>query len=372
MKLIVSSSELLKATLTALKAIPSKATDTIFENFLFELEAKTLKITATDKELTLYYSIEVDKAIEEGRIGVPAKQITDLLKELPDQPISIETKTENSFECSWTNGHSILPYFNADDFPKIQELSEEKHSFSISMPELLEAINSTIYACANDESRVVMNAIFFDIIKGSSTLVASDMNKLICYTTELNSDFEDSFILHKRHANLLKSILGKEDDMVLVEFDNKAIVFKFQNISIICCRVLGSYPDYKAIIPKDNNNVLQIGRSKLLNIVKRIAVCSPKASSHIKFELKDSSLEVSAQDTGFELEASEKTPCEYSGEELTIGFRSNHIVDILSNLNSEEVIMKFADRRRAALILPVPDSKEADKSFGIVMPVMVK
>ena len=136
--------------------------------------------------------------------------------------------------------------------------------------------------------------------------------------------------------------------------------------------MVGKYPDYRTIIPQNNSNILRINRVQLLNTVRRISVCSPKGSNHIKFELTPGSLEISAQDPGFEIAAHEKVACQYDGSDLAIGFKSTHIIEMLSNLSCEEIVMKFVDKRRSALLLPSEEEAKSEKVFGIVMPIMVK
>ncbi len=373
MKLVVSSSELLKAILTVQKAIPAKTTEAILEDYLFVLKGSSLEITASDKEITLKTVIEVESTEQEGRMAVPARQMTDLLKELPDQPLTISTVSESSFTCAWANGESSLPYFNPDDYPQIQTVGENATQIKISAETLADGIANTVYASSDEDNRPVMNSIYFDIKPDCTTMVASDLQKLICYTADdVNAPAESSFILNKRHANVLKGLLGKESGEIDVNFDEKIAVFSFGNITMISCLVVGKYPDYRTIIPKNNSNILRINRMQLLNTVRRIAVCSPKASNHIRFDLTAGSLEISAQDLGFEIAAHEKVACNYEGEELTIGFKSTHIVEILSNIGCEEIVMKFADKRRSALIMPAEDEVGTFRAFGIVMPIMVR
>ncbi|MGP1392572.1 MAG: DNA polymerase III subunit beta [Candidatus Cryptobacteroides sp.] len=373
MKLVVSSSELLKGILTVSKAIPAKAVEAILEDYLFVLKGNILEITASDMEITLKTEIEVENTEEEGRIAVPARQITDLLKELPDQPITISTKSENSFECAWSSGASTLPYFNPDDYPVIQSVGEGAITVEMPAETLSEGIGSTIYASSDEESRPIMNSIFFDIKADTTTFVASDLQKLICYTAiDVKSPGEASLILNKRHAGVIRAIIGKDIENISLTFDDKIAVFKFGKTTVICCLVVGKYPDYTTIIPKNNSNILNINRLQLLNTVRRIAVCSPKASNHIKFDLSEGSLEISAQDLGFEIAAHEKIICEYKGDDLSIGFKSTHIIEILSNLSCENIVMKFADKRRSALILPSEEEAAEEKVFGIVMPIMVR
>ena len=372
MKFVVSSSELLKGILTVQKAIPNKTSEAILEDYLFVLEGDSLRITASDMEITLRTVIKVESNLEDGSIAVPAKQLTELLKEIPDQPITIATLGESSFECAWSSGSSTLPYFNPEDYPTIISAGEGAKTVEFPAQTLIEGIASTVYAASDEESRPIMNSIFFDIKPDATTLVASDLQKLICYSSsDVKAPEEASFVLNKRHAVVLRSILGKDDGNVTVNFDEKTAVFTFGDTTLISCLVVGKYPDYRVIIPKNNSNILNINRLQLLNTVRRIAVCSPKASNHIKFELTQGSLEVSAQDVGFEIAAHDKVSCQYDGDDLVIGFKSTYIIEILSNLNCESVTVKFADKRRSALILP-GDEEGKEKVFGIVMPVMVR
>ena len=140
---------------------------------------------------------------------------------------------------------------------------------------------------------------------------------------------------------------------------------------MICRLVVGKYPKYRDVIPQNNANVLKIDRTLLLNTVRRVAVCSNKASNHIKFTLKEGQLEVSAQDLGFALAAYEKINCDYAGDELTIGFKSTFLTEILSNMGCNGIVIKFADARRAALILPSEEEAESEKICGILMPIMI-
>ena len=163
MKLNISSTDLLKGLLDVSKAIPSKSPLPILENFLFVLKGNRLEVTASDSELTLRTAIEVDGAEEGGSIAVPARHMIDLLKELPDQPVRIRTVSDSSFECAWASGNSVLPYFPADDYPEIKGTGEDAQKVEFPAASLVEGIQGTVYATADDEIRPAMNGIFFDI-----------------------------------------------------------------------------------------------------------------------------------------------------------------------------------------------------------------
>lgn len=372
MKLVISSSELLKGILAVAKAIPAKSPLPILENFLFDLKGNVLEITASDSELTLKTAVEVESGAEEGAIAVPAKHMMDLLKELPDQPLTIATVSDSSFECNWSSGNSSLPYFPAIDYPVTQEMQENAIKVIFPAATLVDGIAGTIYATADDEIRPTMNGIFFDIDVESTTLVASDAHKLICYTTnDVKADEKSSFILHKKPAAILRSIISKTAETVEVTFDAKNAVFKFDNTLVTCRLVAGKYPKYRDVIPQNNSNVLKIDRSLLLNSVRRISVCANKASNSIKFDIKAGSLEISAQDIGFSIAAYEKVGCQYEGDDLTIGFKSTFLIEILSNMTCNGVVIKFADSKRAALVLPSEEEAENEKICGILMPILI-
>ena len=371
MEFKVSSAELLKGVMNVSKAIPAKTTLPILENFLFVVGDGILEITASDQELTLRTTVEVE-AKAQGTIAVPARQIIDLLKALPDQPIDIRTKGEGSFECVWSNGNSSLPFFPAEDYPAIKTVEDDAETVVFPAQSLAEGISGTIYATADDEMRPAMNGIFFDIDTASTTLVASDSHKLICYTTaDVQAVQKSSFILHKKPAAVLRSLLEKGEGEVQIKFDGANVVFWYGSTMMVCRLIVGKYPKYRDVIPQNNSNILRIDRQQLLNTVRRVSVCASKASNHVKFTLAPGQLEITAQDLGFALAAYEKLECDYSGDELAIGFKSSFLVDILSNMGCETLVMKFMDARRAVLILPSEEEESSEKICGILMPIMI-
>lgn len=371
MEFNVSSATLLKALMDVSKAIPAKSSLPILENFLFTLKGGKLEITASDQELTLQTTVEVENGKDDS-IAVPARHVTDLLKALPDQPVAFKTSGDSAFEVIWNNGNSSLPYFPAEDYPAIKGVGAEATTVTFKADSLAEGIGSTVYATADDEMRPTMNGIFFDVKSGSATLVASDSHKLICYTAQdVTAAAEASFILHKKAANALKLLLDKEDGDVAAKFDASTVLFTFGSTTMTCRLVVGKYPKYRDVIPQNNSNILSIDRELLLNTVKRIAVCANKASNHIKFALSSGELEITAQDLGFAIAAYEKVACDYTGDKMEIGFKSSFLIEILANMNCETVVMKFADGKRAALIVPSPEESSSEKICGIIMPVMV-
>ncbi len=373
MKFIVSSTDLLQGLLSVSRVIASKSSLPILDNFLFLLEGNSLTVTASDSETTLKTIITIDDVAEGGEIAIPAKLLTDTLKELPAQPIEFASDAERSIvNISWMSGSAQIPYMSAEDYPQLPMLSDSvKLTFDASV--LTDGINSTIYATAEEELRPVMNGIYFDITPESTTLVASNAHKLVCYTRkDVKGSKNASFILPKKPANILKNNLAKlADESVEITFDKTNAMFKFENSLLVCRLVEGTYPAYKSVIPKNNTNIISIARNELLNASKRVAVCSNQATGQIIFKLSQNRMEITAQDLDFSMSAQETLTCEYEGTPMEIGFKSTFLIEILSNFPYDTICIKLADPNRAALIQPAVQSEPEEEICALLMPMRI-
>lgn len=373
MKFTVSSSELLHGLLSVSRVISTRNTLPILDNFLFVLTGNVLEVTASDLEMTLKTTIKIDDVQEEGEIAVPAKILTDLLKEFPEMPISFTSlENENLIELKWATGASKIPYFSADEYPVLPQLEDISLSISVPADILLSGINYTLYATAEEELRPVMNGIFFDMSPECTSMVASDSHKLVCYTrNDIKSEDKSSFILPKKPASILKTILAKADDTVKITFDSKNAYFEFEGNVLICRLVEGTYPAYKSVIPKNNPNKLIINRIELLNAVKRVSVCSNQATSHVKLSLSFNKLMISASDTSYSVSSHENLSCQYDGDVMDIGFKSTFLVEILNNLPFEEISLELADPTRAGLILAAGEKDTDEDICTLLMPIRI-
>ncbi|MBQ3175802.1 MAG: DNA polymerase III subunit beta [Bacteroidales bacterium] len=373
MKFIVSSTDLLQGLLSVSRVIASKNALPILDNFLFVLEGNSLTVTASDSETTLKTIINIDEVSEGGEIAVPAKLLTDTLKELPTQPIEFSTEPEKSIiNIVWMSGSAQIPYLSTEDYPQMPQLSEPVN-LTFKAEVLSDAINNTIYATADEELRPVMNGIFFDITPESTTMVASNAHKLVCYTrTDVKGNGTQGFILPKKPANILKNNLAKLSEAdVEISFDKKNAYFKFDNSLMVCRLVDGTYPAYRSVIPKNNTNIVTIGRSELLNASKRVAVCSNQATGQLIFRLSQNSIVISAQDIDFSMSAQERISCEYDGAPMEIGFKAVFLNEILSNLPYDQICIKLADPNRAALIQPAVQSEPDEEICALLMPMRI-
>ena len=239
MNFVVSSNELLNRLQTISRVINSKNTLPILDNFLFQLKDNELKITACDLETTFVTTLKIENVASEGEVAIPAKLLTDSLREFSDQPLTFRVdKSTLLIEIRWNSGKSNIPGASVEDFPSLPALDDEKKStIEITADALSESINRTLFATADDQLRPVMNGIYFDLNdeENSLTFVASDAHKLVRYTrSDVKVEAKAAFILPKKPANLLRAILTKEEEAVKIEFDEKNVIFKLSNYVLVC------------------------------------------------------------------------------------------------------------------------------------------
>ncbi|SDC43747.1 DNA polymerase III subunit beta [Williamwhitmania taraxaci] len=374
MKFVVSSTELLSHLQTVSRVISNKNTLPILDHFLFQLSGNGLTITASDLETTLVTSINLENVSEEGVVAVPAKLLTDTLKEFSDQPLTFDVNTDTkAIVINSETGKFTLPGQDGEDFPAIPTVREDKKSvLQTSTETLFSGISKTLFATADDELRAVMNGIFIELTESDVTFVATDAHKLVRYKRmDVKSDGAASFILPKKPAALLKAILAKDSNNVMVEFDDKNAFFTLTNYRMICRLVEGTYPSYASVIPANNPNRLTIDRIELYNALKRVAVFSNQASNLVKLELVGNQLTISAQDLDFSISAYERLNCIYEGDNMQIGFKSTFLIEILSNLSSSDVVLQLSDPSRAGLILPTEKEIDDEDTLMLLMPMMI-
>jgi len=375
MKFVISSTELLSHLQAISRVISAKNTLPILDNFLFQLQDNELKITASDLETTLITTIALENVTDEGSIAIPARILTDTLKEFPDQPLTFDINTESfGVVITTENGKYNVVGQNGEDFPQLPIIKDEQKT-SVQLPSelLLNGITKTLFATADDELRPVMNGIYIELFTDSMTFVASDAHKLVRYRRmDAKADQESSFILPKKPASLLKAILPKEENDVVIEFDDKNAFFTLSNYKLVSRLVEGNYPSYNSVIPTNNPNKLTIDRLELYNALKRVALFSNQASNLVKLELKNNQMNVSAQDIDFSISANERLNSQYEADEMEIGFKSSFLIEILSNLTSTDVLAEFSDPSRAGIFFPAEKENEDEDVLMLLMPMMIK
>ncbi len=369
MKFSISSAELLKKIQLANGAIGSNTVVPVLEDFLFVIEGNDLTISSTDLETSIITTLEVI-ADEGGSVAIPGKILFDTLKALPEQPITIEVDdAKHSIEITSSYGKYKLSGDNPEDFPTIPQ-PDNTESVTLSAHMLDEAINKTIFATSNDELRLAMTGVYFQIDFSKIIFVATDAHKLVKYTfSGLDGDINSSFIVPKKSLSLLRNALP-DTGTVQISFNKNNAFFTFDDHQLICRLIDAQYPNYNAVIPVDNPNVMTVSRSDFLSSLKRIAIYANKTTNQVILNIDEGSLTIEAQDLDFSNEATEQLVCQYSGEPITIGFNAKFLIEMLGVLDTDEVKVELSTPNKAGIILP-GENPDDEELLMLVMPVML-
>jgi DNA polymerase-3 subunit beta len=371
MKFIVSSAQLLKQLQTVSGVLNSSNTLPILDNFLFEISDNTLSISASDLETTMKTTIKNAEADEDGNIAIPAKLLLDTLKTFSDQPLTfLIDKDTYGIEIGSENGKFKLAGQNGDEFPKTPSM-ESASKTTMPSEVLASAINKTLFATGNDELRPIMSGVFCELSSEGCIFVATDAHKLVKYRrTDATADSTVSFILPKKPLTLLKNSLINDSD-VSIEYNETNAFFVFDDIELICRLIDGKYPNYEAVIPKENPNVLTIDRLEFYNSIRRVAIFASKSTHQIRLKIAGSELHISSEDLDFSNEAFERLSCNYAGEDIEIGFNSRYLLEMINNLSSEQINLEMSAPNRAGIIIPQDGISENEEVLMLVMPVML-
>lgn len=374
MDFVISSSQFLSHLQIVSRVVNSKNALPILDNVLLSIEDGFLRITASDLESTITTTIPLENYSGTGVIATDMKKILEVIKEFSEQPLTFSISTEdNRIDITSGYGKYTIVGVDASDFPQTAQLKSDKAiSVSISPDILYCGINSAIFATGDDELRPIMNGIFIELQESGINFVATDAHKLVKYTRkEVKAQTESSFILPKKPASILKTILPKAADDVILEFDEKNAVFSFGSIKLTCRLLEGVYPNYNSVIPRDNPNNLVIDRVELANSLRRVGMFASQASNLVGLKLSGNSLEISAQDMDFSISGRETLSCQYQGDDMEIGFKSNFLCEILNNISTTEVSIELSDPTRAGIILPKDNENPEEEVLMLLMPMMI-
>lgn len=370
MKFIVSSTTLLKQLQILGGVINSSNTLPILDNFLFELKDSKLTVSASDLETTMASTLNVE-ADEDGSIALPARILLDTLKTFPEQPLTFVVEDNHTVEISSSHGKYAVAYAEGSEFPKSVSL-EDPSSTTMIGDVLASAISKTIFAAGNDDLRPVMSGVFFQFSTEGLTFVATDAHKLVKYSrSDVSASQVAEFIMPKKPLNLLKGILAGTEDDVLIEYNESNAKFTFNNTQLVCRLIDGKYPNYEAVIPKENPNKLLIDRAQFLSSVRRVSIFSNKTTHQIRLKIAGAELNISAEDIDFSNKAEERLSCDYQGDDMQIGFNSRFLTEMINNLNSDTVQLEMSLPNRAGILTPADGLDEGEQIIMLVMPVML-
>lgn len=373
MRFTVSSSALSSKLNMLAKVIGSKNSLPILDCFLFQVANGEMSITASDSDNVIKSTLALTDHDGEGEFCVPNRVILDALKELPEQPLHFDVDAAGeavAIKIVYQNGLYNFTGQSAEEYPRTQSMNDACTTVSLPTEMLINNISRSLFATANDELRPVMNGIYFDLTADALAIVASDGHKLVrSKNFTIKSESPSAFNLPKKPASLLKNILSKDGDDAIIKFDDRSAEIQFSDGVMRCRLIDGRYPNYNSVIP-NNPNEVTVDRRGLQSALRRVLPFASESSQLIRFHIESGRFEVSSEDIDFSTSAKEQLSCEYNGSPISIGFKGSSLMEILSNLTSDNIIIQLADPSRAGIIVPA-EQPENEDILMLIMPMLL-
>lgn len=348
MKIKTNKEELLKATQVVQNVINERNTLPILSNILIETVKNHLRLITTDLDIGISYIFPTE-VIEDGSITMPAKKFFSIIKELPNGSITITAKKNNLVTIECEKCFFKIMGIPKEEFPKLPEF-KNLDTLAIAQSKLKEMLNLTGFAMSHDETRYILNGVYFVIKPRNITLVATDGRRLALIKTDIANPqaIDKKIIVPTKTIQELLRNLKTEGEVKLVFADNQ-VMFEFDNTVIISRLIEGEFPNYEQVIPKEVKERLKLDREKFLWATKRAGILATPDSQSIKIDLFKNKMVVSKNtpDLG---EAREELDINYSGKEFSIGFNPNYLTDVLKSLDADEIDFELSDAEKPGVI----------------------
>ena len=375
MKFIISKTALEMAVKNICRVINPKNALPILADILcmVDEERKTITMTGSDSEAWLTYQIALQECEGGGPFCIGADLLRDALAELSEQPLTIlaTTESDNRFTLRHESGTTVLPLELSDEYPTPRHIDSTVNEWSLESGMLKRVLKRSMFATANDDLRPVMNGVYFDQQDGVLNVVASNGHVLIRNAEEVDNA-PDSFIMTKKAANLLPTLMDGDDEVVMA-FDDRAVRVEQGPMSFTFLMVEGKYPNYMSVIPQDAPYSLTADRQALLKALRNVAHFTPGSSRLVKLTmLSNQTMELRGEDFDYSTEATDRIGIDYpAGRDMTLGVKADSIIDELSRIIEPQVTMRFTDPSRAVTFNPVEPLYQGEEITMLLMPMLL-
>ena len=375
MKFIISKTALEMAVKNICRVINSKNALPILGDVLcmVDEERKTITMTGSDSEAWLTYQLALQECEGGGPFCIGADLLRDALAELSEQPLTIlaTTESDNRFTLRHESGTTVLPMELSDEYPTPRRIDSSVNEWTLDSGMLKRVLKRSMFATANDDLRPVMNGVYFDQQDGVLNVVASNGHVLIRNAEEVDN-LPDSFIMTKKAANLLPTLMDGDDEVVMA-FDDRAVRVEQGLMSFTFLMVEGKYPNYMSVIPQDAPYSLTADRQALLKALRNVAHFTNDSSRLVKLTmLSNQTMELRGENFDFSTEATDRIGIDYpAGRDMTLGVKADSIIDELSRIIEPRVTMHFTDPSRAVTIQPIDPLYQGEEITMLLMPMLV-
>ena len=365
MKFSCTQIGLLKAINIASKAVSVRTTIPILKGFLLKVEDNRLTLTASDLDLSIETSIDV-QGYEEGKLVVPAKLFSDIIRKLPNSIINIEEEN-GKLNIKCLDSHFSVVTMDAEEYPSIGEI-ENKNFIDLKKDEFSSLIKKTVFAASIDEKKGVLTGTLVSFEDNKLEFVALDGFRLALSNKNINTGVNKKIIVPARILSEINKIItedeGSENISLLLE--DKKIEILTEDTRVVARLLEGEFIKYKEIIPSTYKTKIKISREDLLNSIERASLMTKENKNNlVKFDIKDGSLDISSRSE--EGNVNEHINCDKEGDDLVIGFNSKYILDVLKVVNEEDIVIQLGNNINPALILP----EEGTEYTFLILPVRI-
>jgi DNA polymerase-3 subunit beta len=370
MKLAIAKDELHKGLARIQSIVEKRNTMPILANVLLNASDSELELAATDLEVGIrgIHTAEIEIP---GSVTVSAKKFFEIVRELPDEPVHIESTDDAYLHIKCARAKFSLAGNSAEEYPTLPSFTSEKTS-RVQAILLAEMIDRTMYAASADETRYNLNGVFFELNQetGKSRMVATDGHRLAIVERNLGENLDalsQGVIIPRKGLAELKRLLDEEDsDEFEIGFEGNSGLVKKGGVTLVMRLIEGEFPNYRQVIPSETSIHLTLPVDGLSRMLRRVALLSAERSRAIKLELSDGILALSSNNPDLG-DAHEEIDIDYAGEPLSVAFNARYLTDALAASKAKEIRLSFRDSTSPALIVPTDD----DDAQAVVMPMRV-
>ena len=370
MEFRITKAELLKGLSRIQSIVEKRNTMPILANTLIEADEDRVLISATDLEVGIRGSYHATVA-RKGSVTVSAKKLYEVVREFPEEPITVTRRDNNWVELTCAKIVFKLVGLASDEFPALPK-ADEKNLVRVEAATLLSMIDKTLYAVSTDEARYNLNGVYIETEAGEGILrmVSTDGHRLALVDRKLEgtdvSKFDRGVIVPRKGIHELKRLLEEDDEPVELGFRKNTGVIRKKDVLLVVRLIDGEFPDYKQVIPKETKRTLIVSREVLLASLRRISILATERSKAVRLELSEKRLDLSSSNPDLG-EAREELEVDYEGEALAVGFNARYLLDALTVLDAKEVRLGLNDELSPGTLRPAAD----DNTVAVVMPMRI-
>jgi len=366
MKFSLPKSRLAGCLQSVLQVVPSKSTLPILTNVLVEALEGKLKISATDLDISITGSVDCNVA-KKGSAALPARVLFDIVRELPETEVTIES-TNSRVEIKTTTGSYKISSVAAEDFPRLPAVNT-KREIRVASEDVCSMIRKTTFACSTDETRPALNGVLWQTKGDKMQMVATDGHRLAKAAVENRKlkGLSEDIIVPPKVLNLIPKFAEGEGQEVGIIFGENNIIFNLGHTVLTSRLIEGPYPNFEQVIPQHNDKVLRVTRDSLNGAVRRVAILSNTLTHQVKFSLKKNALTLSTSNADLGGEGMEALDCDFQGDPVEIGYNATYVSDILTRMAGEDVVFEFSSPVAAGVVYSPEIPK--DDFLCLIMPL---